>query len=110
MGELAEAKPKTEGGLPEGKVFVHKQYNLRNLLQKGTGDYLGVQSHLSCGSTPSTTAGAAVPLPHPGQALRTPLFHTAHALLMQNNNLCVSDFATLCSPFLITHYALRIPH
>ena len=25
MGELAEAKPKTEGGLPEGKVFVHKQ-------------------------------------------------------------------------------------
>ena len=62
MGELAEAKPKTEGVPLARKDFVHKQYGLRNLLQK--------EESYSAEATPSTRRGGLVPLPHLGEALR----------------------------------------
>jgi len=62
MGELAEPQVQTEGVPLAREIFMHKQYSVRNLLQKIVGQF--------CGSPPSTVAGATVPLPRLGEALR----------------------------------------
>ena len=43
MGELAEPQVQTEGVPLAREDFVHKQYNLRNLLHKGMGNVWGAE-------------------------------------------------------------------